>query len=127
MQPTTFILTAAIGSMLIAQALKVIRASIKKKKLKLDEISSMNGFPSGHAAAFTGMLSAIYTLEGFSNLFAALTVLTIIKFRDILNLKKLSKLANTISKGKFDPKIGHTTVELIAGITLALIFTILIK
>ena len=88
--------------------------------------------PSAHAAVVSAITSAVYIEQGASALFAITLIISIIFLRDALGLRMIVKKQSKILK-KITPKAsglseseGHKIPEVIIGIALGIIITLLI-
>jgi acid phosphatase family membrane protein YuiD len=132
----------SLGAWFTAQALKVIGAVIRQKKLDLSYFVRSGGMPSAHTAMVTALATSIGVLEGFdSNIFAIAIVLAAIVMYDAAGVRrsvgKQSIILNRILQELKERRprdiqndvrelIGHTPLQVffggILGITIALIW-----
>ncbi|MFA5644571.1 MAG: divergent PAP2 family protein [Patescibacteria group bacterium] len=129
-------------SAFLAQIIKIIL--VKKNKMKIKDLIrlSYSGMPSGHSAFVISLATIIGLSEGFtSSLFALSLAFAVIIINDALRLRRylgqqgaiINILIKDLKEDQFlDEKypilrerIGHTIVEVIAGILLGLIIGIL--
>lgn len=132
----------SLGAWFTAQALKVIGAVIRQKKLDFSYFVRSGGMPSAHTAMVTALATSIGVLEGFdSNIFAIAIVLAAIVMYDAAGVRRsvgkqsiiLNRILQELKERR--PKdiqndvrelIGHTPLQVffggILGITIALVW-----
>ena len=84
--------------------------------------------PSGHSAAVASLTTAIYIHEGYSTLFVVALVFTAIVINDAfgvrLETEKQARMLNLMGhlgrKKKLKEDVGHTKVEVAAGLVLGI-------
>jgi uncharacterized protein len=127
----------------IAQIIKIILG--KRNKMKIKDFFKMSyaGMPSGHSAFVASLTTVIGLSEGFqSPLFALTVAFAIIVINDALRLRQylgqqgaiLNILIKDLKEDQFldekypilKEKIGHTKVEVLAGILLGIALGIII-
>lgn len=125
------IISAAIAC-LVSQLVKFITAMFRNKKLDFYKLVETGGMPSAHAAVVSAITSAVYIEQGASALFAITLIISIIFLRDAIGLRMTVKKQSKILK-KITPKAsglseseGHKIPEVIMGIALGIIITLLI-
>jgi len=118
----------------IAGIIKYVTDKNKKKRLA-QEFFTTGGMPSAHAAVTTALTLSVYFMEGFSTLFIACAVFTIIIIRDSFGVRwsvgEQAILINKIIKHEHMHEhakivLGHTRLQVIAGIALGALTTIII-
>jgi acid phosphatase family membrane protein YuiD len=114
---------------LVAGSLKFLINSLKAKQLAFGLIG-YGGLPSNHTAIVSSMVALIGFQEGFANpAFGVALTLTFIVILDANSLRKqVGKQAATINKiahltgvsGSLRERMGHTVVEIVAGIVVGI-------
>lgn len=132
-----FLLTA-ISSWLIAQVLKVIINAVVNKKLSLERLFGDGGMPSGHSATVTSLAMITALIHGTGSFqFAISAIFAIVVCHDAMGVRqetgKQAVVLNEIIKAfnvlteetlpevKLKEFVGHTPVQVIAGVLLGLI------
>lgn len=134
---TNKFLLVSLSSWFVAQVLKTILYALETKKLDINRLFGDGGMPSGHSATVSSL--AIYTAlacgpDSFQ--FAVCAILAIIVCHDAMGvrwetgkqaqvinelLKSIDILTNKeLSKAKLKEFVGHTPVQVIAGILLGI-------
>ncbi len=135
---TNHFLITSVSSWLIAQVLKTIINSILNKKFSLSMLFSDGGMPSGHSATVSSL--AVFSLLNCgpgSFQFAVAMILAIIVCHDATGVRretgKHAVLLNEIIESfeilatnkqpdvKLKEYVGHTPVQVFAGITVGII------
>lgn len=130
------ILTPFISAV-IAQIIKI--SLVKRNKMKIKDFVKMTyaGMPSGHSAFVASLATIIGLIEGLhSPLFALTLAFAIIVINDALKLRQylgqqgaiLNILIKDLKEDQFldekypilKEKIGHTKIEVLAGILLGI-------
>ena len=131
-------LLTGISSWLIAQVLKTIIHAIIHKKLVWERLFGDGGMPSGHSATVTSMAVFCGLRCGFGSFeFAMAAILAVIVCHDAMGVRletgKQAEVINEIvelleslaKKEVADEKlktfVGHTPMQVIAGITLGIV------
>ena len=132
----SYALIIALIVHIFCQLYKLIYYSIKDKKLNLKYFVSAGGMPSTHSAYTTALTILVGHLEGFdSTAFAIAFVFTAVVVYDSLRLrgavqlhaqiiKKLVILLPKSQRVEVPQMIGHTLIEVIIGIIIALFISI---
>ncbi len=125
------ILIPVIISVVVAQMIDFIIESFKTRKFQCGRIFATGGMPSSHSAGVSALVSSIYMVEGFTNLFIVAICFSAIVLRDAIGVRqevgKHSKFLNIKFKEHFNEKAGHTLIQVLAGILLGVLITILFK
>jgi len=136
---TNRLLIGVLLTIITAQIIKAITNSIKGKKFSFDVLFyGIGGMPSSHAAVVTCLTVSILLLEGMSYLFVASVVFSLIIIRDAVGVRwatgEQAKVINELQADiwkkekskivKLKESIGHTPAEVMAGITLGLIISL---
>jgi acid phosphatase family membrane protein YuiD len=123
----------------IAQALKLLIALVREKRLVLSYFWSMGGMPSAHSALVCSLATTIAIKEGFeSPLFALAVFFAIIVMYDAAGVRKtvgtqssmLNKILDELFKGRpifeqrFKEFIGHSRLEIIIGAVLGILLAV---
>ena len=137
MHSTATVLLATITAFLLAQMLKVVTYSLKKKKFYYQALLESGGLPSGHSAMMSGLTMSIYLFEGFSTAFTISLILSLIIMYDAMGVRrqtgKQGKALNIIIQ-KYKLKIplnkeavGHSPLEVFLGAILGIIVALSIS
>ena len=135
---TNHFLITSVSSWLIAQVLKTIINSILNKKFSLSMLFSDGGMPSGHSATVSSLATfSLLNCGPGSFQFAVTMVLAIIVCHDATGVRretgKHAVLLNEIIESfellnsnkqpdvKLKEYVGHTPVQVFAGITVGII------
>ena len=126
-----FLLTS-LGSWFIAQVLKTIIHLIIYKKLDFERLYGDGGMPSGHSATVSSLATMCALTFGFASVEFAITgILAIIVCHDATGVRRetgrhaeiLNELLKSLETGKpVDLKelVGHTPLQVFAGITIGI-------
>ena len=131
-------LITSVSSWLVAQVVKVIIHWIIYKKLDLERLYGDGGMPSGHSATVSSLLIMCALACGTGSVeFALSAILALIVCHDAMGVrletgkqaviineltKAFSALAdNTLPEVKLKEFVGHTPVQVIAGILIGVI------
>lgn len=130
----------AILSWGTAQILKLLITFIQDKKWDFTKLVSAGGMPSSHSSFVTALTIGIGQVEGYgSSLFAACAVLSFIVMYDATGVRwesgQQAAAINKIVHMLQDPDIkletqlkeilGHTPLQVFAGVMLGILFGIL--
>lgn len=132
-----FLLTA-VSSWLIAQVLKTVINAVVQKKFSLERLLGDGGMPSGHSATVTSLAAMSALTYGTGSFqFAVTTVLAIVVCHDAMGVRqetgKQAVMINEIVRSfrilseenlqevKLKEFVGHTPVQVIAGVLLGVI------
>ncbi|MBW3023288.1 divergent PAP2 family protein [Candidatus Woesearchaeota archaeon] len=119
------ILQAGVLSWLAAQIIKLVILAVKNKKLDFSILLKTGNMPSSHTATIVGVASAVYLLEGLSNLFFVSAFVAGIIMYDSVTLRKQvgihSKIINKLSKTKIREYLGHTGLEVLIGAVVGIV------
>ena len=131
------VLLVPLVAWLTAQALKVIVALIRDRRLDFSYIISMGGMPSSHTTLVCALTTTIAVLYGLSSpLFAIAAIFAVIVMYDAAGVRKevsnqstlLNRMLDELFKGQpeFEERlkelIGHTKLEVLAGALLGIVF-----
>lgn len=134
-------LIAAVVAWFLAQAIKTVIACIKTKKLRLATMTTSGGMPSSHTALVAALSTRVGLLEGFTSIpFAMCAVFLFVVMYDAANVRQsvglqairinqlLDEFDETkkINQDKLRIILGHTPVEVAAGLVLGIVCGILI-
>jgi len=135
------VLLATFLAWLIAQSLKVFLGVIRQKKFDFRWFIGTGGMPSSHAASVCALATAVGITFGFySPLFAVTAVFTIIVLFDAQGVRRtvgrqaeiLNKilddlyLKGKIGEDRLKELLGHTPIEVFAGMILGITLALLI-
>ena len=131
------VIMALCLSNFIAQVLKTIGYSIKKKKLHLSVMLSTGSMPSSHSSTVTAMATATGLIEGWDSILFAITccIAGIVMYDAagvrraasrqawVLNriIKEIQSEDHTLKKERLKELLGHTPTEVLAGAILGII------
>lgn len=127
-------LVSALVGMLVAQVLKSVFIYIKEAQVNLNSLFSSGGMPSSHATMVSSLTTAIGLQVGWtSSLFCICVVFSLVVIYDAAGVRraagKQAAILNQIlddlkigkySEGKLTELLGHTPLEVIAGILLGI-------
>jgi len=126
--PISVSLITAVGVQLACQAFKVVLYSVRERRAAFSWFFSAGGIPSAHSAFVTALSVSVGLGSGFgSDVFAVACVFSVIIIYDSWRLrgavghharalKRLSQANRKLELGAFNENIGHTLVEIGAGI-----------
>jgi acid phosphatase family membrane protein YuiD len=127
---------------LIGQGLKPLFEYIFDKQWNWQALFGPGGMPSSHSALVTSVALAIGLQEGFgSALFALACALAMIVVYDAagvrrqagIHAERINELMKNFLESRHFPEgelkevLGHTTFEVIAGITLGILITLAVR
>ncbi len=130
------VVVATFFGWFIAQLIKVVRGIISEKRFNFKWFVGTGGMPSSHAAGATAMATSVGLYEGVGTaLFAVTLMFTIVVICDAQGVRRatgkqaeiLNKMMDDIHwKGKIEEDrlkelVGHTPVQVLAGIAIGLI------
>lgn len=135
---TNKFLLVSLSSWFVAQVLKTILYALETKKLDINRLFGDGGMPSGHSATVTSLATFCGLNFGFGSFqFAVTAILAIIVCHDAMGvrletgkqavaineiLEAFELLApNKISEANLKEFVGHTPIQVIAGILLGII------
>ncbi len=138
-----FLLTG-LGAWFIAQVLKLIIHTIINKKFVLERLVGDGGMPSAHSATVTALASFSALERGFDSFeFAVSMLLAIIVCHDAMGVRletgKQAQLLNEITElfkkltsndlpeVKLKEFVGHTPVQVFAGIAIGILMGFAMK
>ena len=132
-----FLLTS-LSSWFIAQVLKTIIYALETKKLDISRLFGDGGMPSGHSATVTSLAVFCGLNFGFGSFqFAVTAILAIVVCHDAMGVRletgkqavALNELLevfdlihpNKISEANLKEFVGHTPIQVMAGILLGVV------
>jgi len=136
-----YIFGTTVAAWVIAQSIKVALGVFREKRFNFRWFVGTGGMPSSHAAGVSALSTSIGVSYGFdSALFAATLVFSLIVLFDAQGVRYaagkqaevLNKMLDDIYwKKRLDDKglkefLGHTPVEVFAGIALGIIISLLL-
>ncbi|MDQ6691726.1 MAG: divergent PAP2 family protein [Candidatus Dormibacteraeota bacterium] len=119
----------------IAQVTKVLRDSIRRRRLYLVGLTEMGGMPSSHSAMVMGLTATIGRFNGVrSPLFALALIFSFVVMYDATGVRRAAgrqaALLNRLVEDLFSQRgvredrlrelLGHTPVEVLAGAALGI-------
>ncbi|MDK2948846.1 MAG: uncharacterized protein PWQ56_11 [Patescibacteria group bacterium] len=134
------VLFSAILAWFIAQTIKVFILAYKQKKFRWGLYSSPGNFPSSHSAVVSALVVGVGIVEGTdSAVFAVTTVLAFFIIYDAKVIRgaagkqahSLNKIIEKIGEGdedidKLKEILGHSLLEILSGIIIGIICSLLI-
>lgn len=131
-------LMTGVAAWFLAQVIKTVLHAIINRKLDMTRLFGDGGMPSGHSATVTSMATIIGLVYGFGSVaFAISGILAIIVCHDAtgvrLETQKQGYLINELVNAftelsgdklpevKLKAFVGHTPIQVLAGIILGLI------
>ncbi len=128
------IITSTLLSFVVSQALKIIIFSYKKEQVTLYSMISPGGMPSTHSALISGLTTSVALHNGLgSTEFAICVAISIIVIHDAIGTRQTVGIhAKTINAmggstcAKLTERIGHTPLEMIAGVVLGITVALLL-
>ena len=135
---TNKFLLVSLSSWFVAQVIKTILYALETKKLDINRLVGDGGMPSGHSATVTSLAVFSGLTFGFGSFqFAATAILAIIVCHDAMGVRlETGKQAvaineileafelihpNKISEANLKEFVGHTPIQVIAGILLGIL------
>lgn len=124
------LLSATIISVILAQVIDLIISSIKSKKLILNRLWQTGGFPSSHSAGVASLATGIFLIQGLSIPFIISLSFAAVVVRDAIGVRQevgnQSKYLNKKFKTRFNEKTGHSIKEVIGGIILGVLISLIV-
>jgi acid phosphatase family membrane protein YuiD len=135
------ILLNSLGAWFIAQFIKFLHVLISYKKIDFRKFISPGGMPSAHSALVSCLSTEVGLMEGFnSTMFSLSVIFSIVIMYDAAGVRhaagKQAQILNrlvedyyknhTISEKRLKELLGHTPVEVFAGMLLGIIFAIIL-
>lgn len=131
------ILISVIFSYLVSGLIKGFFNYLKNNKFDLSVFFKTGGMPSSHTASISALTTAIYFLEGISNLFIVCLIVSFVIISDAVGIRraagKQAKILNKIADEfthfrklrtrRLYELLGHTPKQVIVGILLGIIIT----
>ena len=135
---TNQFLLVSLSSWFVAQVLKTIIYALETKKLDITRLFGDGGMPSGHSATVTSLAVFSGLNFGFGSFqFAATAILAIVVCHDAMGVRletgkqaiKINEILeafdlihpNKISEANLKEFVGHTPVQVMAGILLGVV------
>jgi len=132
-------LTAFLVALVIAQAVKPFIMLVKTGEFRLSYLIASGGYPSSHSSSVVALCLSTGLKEGFDSTFFAITfaIMVIVLFDSVNvryysgrnisltkqlveDLKYIIEMKDPIYDEKFKEVLGHTKLELIAGVLLGI-------
>lgn len=117
---------------IISQIIKFLIESIKYKKILVNRLlNGSGGLPSSHATLVSSLTSLIYLNYGYSEYFAISLIFSLIILYDAVGVRyevgKHARVLNQLNNSNNPLKelIGHTLYEVLCGIFLGIIISII--
>ena len=120
----------------IAQGTKVLRDSVRRRRLYLRGLTEMGGMPSSHSAIVMGLTTGIGRIDGLASpLFAIALIFSFVVMYDAAGVRRaagrqaaiLNRLVEDlvamrgIREERLRELLGHTPVEVIVGAALGIL------
>lgn len=111
-------------ALFLAETFKVIITSIQQKQLSLKIFLHSGGMPSGHSTLASSLATVVYFKSSPQSIeFAIAIVLAIVVLYDAVSIRwqagKHAQVLNKLqSEKKLDERLGHTYLQMFAGICL---------
>ena len=135
---TNQFLLVSLSSWFVAQVLKTILYALETKKLDINRLFGDGGMPSGHSATVTSLAVFSGLSFGFGSFqFAATAILAIVVCHDAMGVRletgkqavKINEILEAfellapdkISEANLKEFVGHTPIQVLAGITLGIL------
>lgn len=120
-------------SLIVSQIIKFIIETIKYKKVCLERLfNGSGGMPSTHSAFVSSLTTLIYIYYGSNSLYFAISfIFSLIIIYDSVGVRyesgKHAEIINIITnnKNKLKEKLGHTLPEVICGIILGIMISLI--
>jgi uncharacterized protein len=124
----------------LAQGIKVLRDSVRRRRLYLRGLTEMGGMPSSHSAMVMGLTAAIGRFNGWTTpAFALALIFSFVVMYDAAGVRRAAgrqaALLNRLVEDLFSQRgvkeeqlrelLGHTPVEVLAGGALGLLVGLL--
>jgi uncharacterized protein len=134
-------LWAALAGWALAQAIKMLIALWRERKLNVGHLVASGGMPSSHSALVTGLAAAVARISGLnSSVFALAAVFAGVVMYDAagvrLAVSKQARILNIMLDDFFHERgvkedrlrelIGHTPIQVIAGAVVGITVGILL-
>lgn len=129
---TNKIIISAALSCFVSQLIKLVVSWIRQKKFDLTKLWAVGGMPSAHAAVVAALTIAVYLEQGASALFGITFIISIIFLRDALGLRMTVQRQTMILKKMSNEALklreleGHQFLEVLIGIVIGIILTIMV-
>ena len=120
-------------SLIVSQIIKFIIETIKYKKVCLERLfNGSGGMPSTHSAFVSSLTTLIYIYYGSNSQYFAISfIFSLIIIYDSVGVRyesgKHAEIINIITnnKNKLKEKLGHTLPEVICGIILGIMISLI--
>ena len=138
-------LASFLVALIIAQSAKPFIMLIKTGKFSLSYLIASGGYPSSHSASVVALCLSVGLKEGFgSSLFAICFAIMVIVLFDAVNVRYYSgrnisltkqlvedlqyiiEMKDPIYDEKFKEVLGHTKLELVSGVFLGILVSIVL-
>lgn len=138
-------LAAFLISVLIAQAVKPFIMLFKTGDFRWSYLIASGGYPSSHSASVVSLCLSTGLKEGFDSTYFAITIaIMVIVLFDAVNvryysgrnisltqqlvedLKYIIEMEDPIYDEKFKEVLGHTKLELVAGVLLGIVVSLVL-
>lgn len=133
------ILTSCILSWFIAQSIKAIILTYKQKKFRFDLYALPGNFPSSHSATVSALVTSVGLVSGFNSVSFAISMIfaffiiydaKVIRGAAGKQARSLNILIEKLNTGenidRLKEILGHSVLEIISGLAIGIIISILI-
>ncbi|MDD3386371.1 MAG: divergent PAP2 family protein [Candidatus Pacebacteria bacterium] len=133
------ILTSCILSWFIAQSIKAIILTYKQKKFRFDLYALPGNFPSSHSATVSALVTSVGLVSGFNSVSFAISMIfaffiiydaKVIRGAAGKQARSLNILIEKLNAGenidRLKEILGHSVLEIISGLAIGIIISILI-
>ncbi|MBS3119683.1 divergent PAP2 family protein [Candidatus Woesearchaeota archaeon] len=118
------LVAAIFFSWLLAQGIKLTKVSQKKSIRAF--IFRGGGIVSSHSASISSLAAGVFLYQGLSLLFLAVAVFGLIVIRDVIFVRSWIAMVKPIKHSRFSEMEGHTLPEVLAGITIGIVVTLVV-
>lgn len=128
----TYPILVPIVSLVVAEVMKLIITTVHERKIEWNDFARSGGMPSGHSTVAASIAMTALIVSGpDSMIFAVSAVFALLVVYDAVKLRweagKHAKVLNyLIGEKKLEERLGHTFLEMLAGIFLGVGISILL-
>ena len=140
-----YVLVCAMLGWTLAQVFKAVATSIRDRKINWERLFGAGGMPSGHSATVSALVVSVSRKCGVDSVFFAFSVvLASIVIYDAMGVRRaageqakvINKIvrinnededeSNNIDAKVLKEKLGHTPIEVLAGVLLGVLIPLVI-
>jgi uncharacterized protein len=133
------VLQASVLAWVVAQILKFIIELLWKRRVNFRALTTMGGMPSSHSAAVSSLATGIAIVDGLgSTIFALALWFAAVTMYDAAGIRRAASVqaqilnqmidelfqGHPISEVRLRELLGHTPVEVLAGMALGIVVAI---